>query len=150
MYFCITSLFKLLVYNLILTQITCFYFYWCLYHTAQMKILNKHCTSNMLFACFPYKTNVQNRSLYVPFYLNLLFILFVIQNILKALRRATKDKTSMCIAHRLSTIKDADEILILRNGKILERGTHQHLIDNNASEYTELWNIQQDTTNKTP
>ncbi|XP_025414077.1 ATP-binding cassette sub-family B member 7, mitochondrial-like isoform X2 [Sipha flava] len=69
------------------------------------------------------------------------------QNILKALRRATKDKTSVCIAHRLSTIKDADEILILRNGQIVERGNHQMLMDN-ASEYSELWNIQQDTSEK--
>ncbi|CAH1738653.1 unnamed protein product [Aphis gossypii] len=66
------------------------------------------------------------------------------QNILKALRRATKDKTSVCIAHRLSTIKDADEILILRNGKVVERGSHQWLMDNGASEYSEMWNIQQD------
>ncbi|KAL5244481.1 hypothetical protein ACI65C_011891 [Semiaphis heraclei] len=67
------------------------------------------------------------------------------QNILKALRRATKDKTSVCIAHRLSTIKDADDILILRNGKVVERGSHKWLMDNGASEYSEMWNIQQDT-----
>lgn len=69
------------------------------------------------------------------------------QNILKALRRATKDKTSVCIAHRLSTIRDADEILILRNGQIVERGNHQRLL-NNASEYSELWNLQQDSFEK--
>lgn len=51
----------------------------------------------------------------------------------------------MCIAHRLSTIKDADEILILHNGKIVERGSHQQLMENDASVYSEMWNIQQDT-----
>lgn len=61
------------------------------------------------------------------------------------MRRATKDKTSVCIAHRLSTIKDADEILILSNGKIVERGNHQQLMGNMASEYSKMWNIQQDT-----
>lgn len=73
-----------------------------------------------------------------------LFLIF--QNILKALRRATEDKTSVCIAHRLSTIKDADEILILRNGKIVERGNHQQLASNIASVYSKMWNIQQNTT----
>ncbi|XP_050432614.1 iron-sulfur clusters transporter ABCB7, mitochondrial isoform X2 [Adelges cooleyi] len=65
------------------------------------------------------------------------------QNILKALRRATKDKTSVCIAHQLSTIRDSHEILILRNGKIEERGTHQQLV-NNPTQYAKMWQIQQD------
>lgn len=72
--------------------------------------------------------------------------IYLFQNILKALRRATEDKTSMCIAHRLSTIKDADEILILRDGQIVERGNHQQLAGNEESVYSEMWNIQQDTT----
>jgi len=61
------------------------------------------------------------------------------------LGQATKDKTSVCIAHRLSTVKDADEILILHNGQIVERGNHEQLMGNKVSEYLKMWNIQQNT-----
>ncbi|VVC39633.1 Hypothetical protein CINCED_3A008716 [Cinara cedri] len=67
------------------------------------------------------------------------------QNILKALRRATQNKTSICIAHRLSTIKDADDIMILGNGSVVESGSHQKLMEQKSSEYSKMWNIQQDT-----
>lgn len=80
------------------------------------------------------------------FYKNVSIFLFCLQNILKALRRATTDKTSVCIAHRLSTIKDADEILILRNGNIVERGDHLKLMGNSTSVYNQMWTIQQDST----
>ncbi|XP_050542303.1 iron-sulfur clusters transporter ABCB7, mitochondrial [Daktulosphaira vitifoliae] len=63
------------------------------------------------------------------------------QNILKALQRATINKTSIFIAHKLSTIKNADDIFILKNGKIEEHGTHQQLITK-SSEYFKMWNIQ--------
>lgn len=46
----------------------------------------------------------------------------------EALQRIMKDKTSLVIAHRLSTIKNADEIIVLDEGKIIERGNHQALI----------------------
>ena len=39
-----------------------------------------------------------------------------------------KNRTSLVIAHRLSTIKNADEIVVVNNGKITERGTHKELI----------------------
>ncbi|KAH9382103.1 hypothetical protein HPB48_004567 [Haemaphysalis longicornis] len=45
--------------------------------------------------------------------------------IMMALRRASQGRTSICIAHRLSTVVDADEILVLSDGKVCERGTHQ-------------------------
>ncbi len=46
-----------------------------------------------------------------------------------AMNRLTKNKTSFVIAHRLSTIEKADQILVLKDGKIIERGTHQELLD---------------------
>ena len=39
-----------------------------------------------------------------------------------------KDRTTIVIAHRLSTIKKADQILVIENGEIVERGTHNELI----------------------
>ena len=54
--------------------------------------------------------------------------LILFQNILEALRRATDGKTSIVIAHRLSTVMDADEILVLDGGVVVERGTHTELL----------------------
>ncbi|XP_025835797.1 ATP-binding cassette sub-family B member 7, mitochondrial [Agrilus planipennis] len=64
------------------------------------------------------------------------------QNILKALKRATEGRTSICIAHRLSTVMDADEIVVLQDGRISERGTHDVLILNPDSLYRKLWQSQ--------
>ncbi|XP_011299371.1 ATP-binding cassette sub-family B member 7, mitochondrial [Fopius arisanus] len=63
-------------------------------------------------------------------------------HILEALRRATVGRTSIMIAHRLSTVMDADEILVLDNGKLVERGTHQELIVSHQSIYNRLWDAQ--------
>lgn len=68
--------------------------------------------------------------------------LFFLQNILQALKRAVEGRTSICIAHRLSTVMDADEILVLENGRITERGTHGSLIQDPNSLYTKLWQAQ--------
>lgn len=67
------------------------------------------------------------------------------QNILQALRNATEGRTSICIAHRLSTIMDADEIFVLENGKVTERGNHSTLLQNPNSLYWKLWNTQNHT-----
>lgn len=45
-----------------------------------------------------------------------------------ALRKAVSQRTSLFIAHRMATIVDADEILVLHDGKVAERGTHWSLI----------------------
>lgn len=47
----------------------------------------------------------------------------------KALLRLMKGKTSFVIAHRLSTIRDADQVLVINAGEIVEKGTHQQLLD---------------------
>jgi subfamily B ATP-binding cassette protein MsbA len=53
----------------------------------------------------------------------------------QALTNLMKNRTSIIIAHRLSTIKNADEIVVIENGKIIERGTHLSLIDNKGLYY---------------
>ncbi len=54
------------------------------------------------------------------------------KRIQKALEAYTKDKITITIAHRLSTIEDADLILVFQAGKIVDRGTHQQLIESSA------------------
>ncbi|XP_076018929.1 iron-sulfur clusters transporter ABCB7, mitochondrial [Genypterus blacodes] len=64
------------------------------------------------------------------------------ENILTSMREMVKDRTSVFIAHRLSTIVDADEIIVLSEGKVVERGDHQALLSNPGSLYADLWNTQ--------
>lgn len=63
------------------------------------------------------------------------------EEILQNLGKIMAGKTSILIAHRISTIKNADKILVLDNGKIIEQGTHNELLNLNGS-YTELYNHQ--------
>ena len=58
-----------------------------------------------------------------------------------AMDRLMKNRTSFVIAHRLSTIKNADLILVLNNGDVVERGTHEELIEKNGF-YAGLYNSQ--------
>ena len=59
----------------------------------------------------------------------------------KAMDELTKGRTSFVIAHRLSTIKNADLILVLKDGDVVESGTHQELLAQNGF-YAELYNSQ--------
>ena len=58
-----------------------------------------------------------------------------------ALRQALKGRTSIVIAHRLSTIKEADQILVLDGGKIVQRGKHEELVESGGL-YSELYQRQ--------
>ena len=53
---------------------------------------------------------------------------FTEEEILKQLRRVMRGRTSIIISHRISTVKDADHIVVLHEGKITERGTHEQLV----------------------
>ncbi len=64
------------------------------------------------------------------------------QAILQALREISRDHTSLVIAHRLSTVVDADTIMVLDGGSIVESGTHEQLLQQEGR-YTALWLAQQ-------
>jgi ATP-binding cassette subfamily B protein len=59
-----------------------------------------------------------------------------------ALATVSKSRTSIVIAHRLSTITDADEIIVMAEGRIIERGRHDTLLAANGA-YAEMWALQQ-------
>ena len=64
------------------------------------------------------------------------------QAILQALKEVARGHTSMVIAHRLSTVIDADKIVVLEHGRVIEQGTHKQLIARNGV-YAMLWLTQQ-------
>ena len=65
------------------------------------------------------------------------------QQIQTAMDNLMKGRTSFIIAHRLSTIKNADLILVMEHGDIVEQGTHSELLEKNGA-YARLYNSQFD------
>jgi len=63
------------------------------------------------------------------------------KEIQKNLQAISKNRTTLVIAHRLSTAADADEILVLEQGEITERGNHEELLSKKGK-YSEMWNKQ--------
>jgi ATP-binding cassette subfamily B protein len=63
------------------------------------------------------------------------------EEILNNLGQIMQGKTSIIIAHRISTIKNADKILVMDNGEIIEQGNHQHLMQQQGT-YFELYEKQ--------
>jgi ABC-type transport system involved in Fe-S cluster assembly fused permease/ATPase subunit len=57
------------------------------------------------------------------------------------LRTIAQNRTTLVIAHRLSTVVDADQILVMEHGKIVERGAHRELLAQNRL-YAQMWNLQ--------
>jgi len=64
------------------------------------------------------------------------------EEILSGLRSVMKERTSILISHRISTVKDADQIVVLHEGRIAERGTHDELVENGGI-YADLYRKQQ-------
>ncbi|XP_075243615.1 ATP-binding cassette sub-family B member 6-like isoform X2 [Convolutriloba macropyga] len=64
------------------------------------------------------------------------------RNIQSALNDVIKHRTTLVVAHRLSTVVDADIILVLKDGVIVERGTHHELLSQSESVYCDMWNQQ--------
>ena len=65
------------------------------------------------------------------------------QLILESLKEVAEKHTTLVIAHRLSTVIDADNIIVLDRGKVVEQGTHQQLLEKEAL-YAHLWKLQQE------
>jgi ABC-type transport system involved in Fe-S cluster assembly fused permease/ATPase subunit len=63
------------------------------------------------------------------------------QGIQTSLREVARDRTALVIAHRLSTVVDADLILVLKDGEIVERGRHDELLKT-GGEYSRMWKLQ--------
>jgi ATP-binding cassette subfamily B protein len=66
-----------------------------------------------------------------------------------SLEYAARGRTTLVIAHRLSTVMNADEILVMDNGRIVERGAHPALLDANGR-YAQMWALQQQEEESEP
>jgi ATP-binding cassette subfamily B protein len=67
------------------------------------------------------------------------------RHIQAALRRLHGDRTVICVAHQLSTVQEADQILVLDRGRLVEQGTHAELLAHGGC-YARLWRLQHPST----
>ena len=67
------------------------------------------------------------------------------QEVQKGIETLLQGKTALIIAHRLSTIVGSDRIIVMKEGRIVEQGKHQDLIDQKG-EYTRFYKLQYDST----
>jgi ATP-binding cassette subfamily B protein len=65
------------------------------------------------------------------------------------LRAIAQNRTTLIIAHRLSTVVDADQILVMEHGRIVERGSHRELLEKNEV-YAQMWNLQKQEEKVSP
>jgi ABC-type multidrug transport system fused ATPase/permease subunit len=65
------------------------------------------------------------------------------------LKNIGSDRTTVIIAHRLSTVQDCDELIVMHQGRVVERGTHEELI-RMGGRYTELLKLQEATEENSP
>ena len=65
----------------------------------------------------------------------------------RSIRKISKDRSTLIIAHRLSPVRNADSILVLDYGKVVESGNHDELIRQNGL-YSRLWNVQTGETSE--
>ncbi len=66
------------------------------------------------------------------------------KQIQNALTRLTENKTTVMIAHRLSTLRDADSLIVIEHGQVVETGTHTELLSLEGGVYNKLYNLQQE------
>ena len=66
----------------------------------------------------------------------------LLREIQAELERIAEERTTLVIAHRLSTIVDADQILVMDHGRVVERGTHSALLEREGV-YAQMWALQQ-------
>lgn len=72
------------------------------------------------------------------------------QSVQEALNALGRNRTVIVIAHRLSTIMNADQIIVMDGGDILERGTHEELLQISDGMYASLWQKQFKTESTSP
>ena len=70
---------------------------------------------------------------------------FAILRFFDIIAKITKNRTTIVIAHRLSTVRNANKIVVLDKGKIIEIGNHESLLSKENGQYLALWKVQAGT-----